>query len=134
MIFSNSIQIKKRIDNSSSLIRSLKSFTYLHEPFKAGQDPRVGTQMSNTKAEHILSFPCKRQRAKRQLAVLGDIAVRSMGAREPFGRAGSRCVGGLVNQPRQQRQGNRHTGRRAEPEWALLQGFFASPSLNESNP
>ncbi|KAK5935477.1 hypothetical protein CgunFtcFv8_020837 [Champsocephalus gunnari] len=29
---------------------------------------------------------------------------------------------------------DRLTGRGTEPEWALLPGFFASPSLNESNP
>lgn len=66
--------------------------------------------------------------------MLGDITVTSMGAREMSGRDGSWSVGGLVNQPRQRRQGDRHTGRRAELEWALLEGFFASPSLNESNP
>lgn len=56
------------------------------------------------------------------------------GARDLSGWAGSSLSEGLVNQPRGQRRGDRHTERRPEPVWALLEGFFASPSLNESNP
>lgn len=35
---------------------------------------------------------------------------------------------------RGQRRGDRQTARRAQPVWAPLEGFSASPSLNESNP
>lgn len=72
--------------------------------------------------------------ATRQLAASDYLTVTSLGARELSRRAGGWFVGGLVNWPGKQRRGDRHTGRRAEPEWALLEGFFASPSLNESNP
>jgi len=57
-----------------------------------------------------------------------------MGARESSGLAGGRSAKRAGQLARRQRRGDRHTGRGAEPERALLEGFFASPSLNESNP
>lgn len=50
------------------------------------------------------------------------------------GERGAALLQGLDNRPWQQRGQDRHAGWRTEPEWALLEGFFASPSLNESNP
>ncbi|AWP01290.1 Hypothetical protein SMAX5B_005671, partial [Scophthalmus maximus] len=90
---------------------------------------RCGTR----KVEHIvLSFPRKRQRPCGCRPCSPASPQQARAAREPA--PGSRSVGALVNQPRQHRRGDRHTGRRAESEWALLEGFCASPSLNESNP
>ncbi|TNN74540.1 hypothetical protein EYF80_015320 [Liparis tanakae] len=73
-----------------------------------------------------------KEEATRSLAVHGYLTATSKGARvlgrkgarEPCGRAGSRCVGGFGQSSRQQRREDGHTGRRAEPEWALLGGFF----------
>lgn len=47
---------------------------------------------------------------------------------------GSRSAGRVGELAWRQRRGDRLTGRRTELDWALLEGFFASPSLNESNP
>lgn len=73
----------------------------------------------------------------RLLHVPGCFTAASTGAGEASRLTDRLATGALlepVSRPLQQRQGDRHAGRRAESEWALLEGFFASPSLNESNP
>lgn len=79
-------------------------------------------------------FSTRMSEAMRRLTVLGCITVTSRVHESCPGELVAALSEGLVNQPWQQRQGDRHTGRRTEPKWALLEGFFASPSLNESNP
>lgn len=123
--------------SSFSLIRSLRSFTYLVSFslfffFKRVKTPELERRCRTGRLSTSSLFSTRTSEATRQLPVLGCITVTSMGAREPPGRAGSRSVGGAGQSAAA--AGDRHSGRRAEPEWALLEGFFDSPSLNESNP
>lgn len=85
--------------------------------------------------DHIFSFSIQMTKAVRQLRPLcGHISTAGVGCWESWSAGASGTSdSGLVRQPGS-RDGDSHTGRKVEPDWALLEGFFASPSLNESNP
>lgn len=79
---------------SWSLIRSLRSFTYL-KFFSEGQDPRTETQVQNRKAEHVLSLFHTNVGGREAANCARLHRSNKQRAREVSGWAGGRSVGGV---------------------------------------
>lgn len=125
---------------SLSPIRSLRSFTYLQWFFffflRRVKTPEHKRRCRTGRSSMSSLFSRQTSEATRQLTALGCITLTGvMGAREPSGRAGSWvCRRGWSISPGSGDKGTGTQGEGLSRSGALLEGFFASPSLNESNP
>lgn len=112
---------KLPVSSSLSQSRILKKF-HLPQLFLGGSRPRSFDRNSCKHERPWCSCPpftASQQQTQSRKAVCEHVAA---------------LLEGADKRPQQHRQQDRHAGWRTEPEWALLEGFFGSPSLNESNP